>query len=886
MTAPRPPLDAARAALAAGDPEEASRCFARAIATATAAPPTEWRVLLTLVPELDLDLAALAEGLESRDSSLVVMSGAVPLDAPLDGVTVETWHTRRHRDIRLWPVARHDLCARLERTPAEIERDPAPYLGEIAREYGRACVMIDRAADFFDAYIPTKVVYEQGHRLPGAVTRALARQRHVALLALETTPDGRLRWDAVGGTTSAGGVADSLWRRYGDGVDPRAAAVFAAQYLTDGATAGVTPPSPVDEDTAPSLSRRRRIAFLRQTADDAALLTGLRRGWDRQDDVLRTVSAHAEARGDAVVTAVAADGTAPSQLVDADVCVTVSAASGLTAVLMGKEIVLCGRAFYGGQGFTHEVDDDEMLRGAIDRVLDDDVRRNRDGLGQRFAYVYLRETCRPRTTRTVLELLDASVPPPPVEGDTGVTVIVTTIDDSPALRGCLARVRAQADALGAEVLLVVNRPAGHLTPAATRALEALSDRLLLVARPGKAGALNAAVRTARNEILAFTDDDAMPDDGWLDAVTAPLRAPDSPYVGAGGQIQPVFETPPPSWLREILARRDTHFLGPLHFRGNTPHDYVNAPWESSPLGANCAYRRSVLIEVPYPPHLGPNLETGGRGGEDYAVAHRILGRGQRLRYTPEARVYHTVHPDRLTLEFTRERYRLSGEEWVALRTASGQSLPSQATLRQRVAALTPGPLRLLLDGRDRSVRHAFERAEAEGALAALAERGADRADAWPEHPVKKLSAVVVAGKGPDEALARTLDDLVAFADEVVLVGPAAIGDTLVSCERDTVRFFARDDDLPREAWIDFGLDQAFGRMVLLVEPGERITCRRSALRFARALRPIHVFSVMVGRDGRPRRERRLFRPDAARRHATGGLPPKGLALPTRAVRID
>jgi glycosyltransferase involved in cell wall biosynthesis len=281
---------------------------------------------------------------------------------------------------------------------------------------------------------------------------------------------------------------------------------------------------------------------------------------------------------------------------------------------------------------------------------------------------------------------------PALDGNAGpaprVSVVVTACADSAALRICLGRIRTQADALGAELLLVVNAPESALGDARDE-IAKLCDRVLFEPRVGKSNALNAAVAVCRGQVIAFSDDDAEPQAGWLAALVAPLLAPERPVdlVGVGGPVYPLFpERGVARWFREIVESKNTYFLGPRHDLGAEPIDYSldHRARTGVPIGANCAYRREVFAFYQYDPRLGPNRETGLRGGEDSLLGMALMLDGFRLAYVPEARVAHPVHADRTHLEHVRRGYFIQGVEFVRIRNLLGVTLPPPAFFRRKL----------------------------------------------------------------------------------------------------------------------------------------------------------------------------------------------------------
>jgi arylsulfatase A-like enzyme/glycosyltransferase involved in cell wall biosynthesis len=247
------------------------------------------------------------------------------------------------------------------------------------------------------------------------------------------------------------------------------------------------------------------------------------------------------------------------------------------------------------------------------------------------------------------------------------SVILATSGSSDRLAEVLRRAREQADALGGELLLVWNaNPADERRPLAP-GIAALAHRTIVVPDPGKSRALNAGVREARGRICAFLDDDGLPEDGWLAALLEPFVAAE--VGGVGGRVRPVHEDAPPAWYERLSRGRKSYFLGPLHDLGGEPLDYARTSLGVLPLGANCAYRRELLLRLGYATNLGPNSKTGCRGGEDTLLARQVLDLGHRLVYASRAAVMHPVRHERMTPAHVTQAYYWQGVEKVRIRRA-------------------------------------------------------------------------------------------------------------------------------------------------------------------------------------------------------------------------
>jgi GT2 family glycosyltransferase len=141
-------------------------------------------------------------------------------------------------------------------------------------------------------------------------------------------------------------------------------------------------------------------------------------------------------------------------------------------------------------------------------------------------------------------------------------------------------------------------------------------------------------------VVAFVDDDALPIDGWLGALTAPFAS--ERVSVTGGRVRLRFAGDPPAWwdggLADYLAAYD---LGPEAI------DLGPRPWYDAPRALNMAARRSTLLAVGgFDPRLGPRADRPSVG-EEADLCLRLLARGAEVRYVPDAVVEHLVDPSRL-----------------------------------------------------------------------------------------------------------------------------------------------------------------------------------------------------------------------------------------------
>jgi glucosyl-dolichyl phosphate glucuronosyltransferase len=169
-------------------------------------------------------------------------------------------------------------------------------------------------------------------------------------------------------------------------------------------------------------------------------------------------------------------------------------------------------------------------------------------------------------------------------------------------------------------------------------------RYLFESQQGKSYALNAGVREAQGDILAFTDDDVTVDPLWLHNLTAALH--EDRCSGSGGRTLPEQAFSPPPWL----AHEARYALAPLAIfdRGLEPRELDEAPF-----GNNMAFKKSMFEQYGgFRTDLG--VHHGGmdpQKGEDSEFGVRLLSAGERLRYEAAAIVYHAVPANRVQKEY-------------------------------------------------------------------------------------------------------------------------------------------------------------------------------------------------------------------------------------------
>jgi GT2 family glycosyltransferase len=276
-----------------------------------------------------------------------------------------------------------------------------------------------------------------------------------------------------------------------------------------------------------------------------------------------------------------------------------------------------------------------------------------------------------------------------------VSVVVCTRDRSASLARCLASL-ARLDPPAAEVVVVDNAPRDDAT---AEVVAATPFRYVREDRPGLDRARNLGIAEARHDLVAFTDDDAEAEPGWLGAIAAAFADPR--VAGVTGRVLPAsLETP---------AQRLFEAYGDGMSKGDRPRTFDPAALKPAELlraqavgvGANMAFRRAALAAVG---GFDPDLDAGtpAAGAGDLDLFHRLLRAGFLLRYEPAARVR---HHHRRTMDELRRQLRDNGRSYAVylLKIWRHRTVPRPAVIRFAAAwaAWLTGRLALGLLGRHR-----------------------------------------------------------------------------------------------------------------------------------------------------------------------------------------
>jgi glycosyltransferase involved in cell wall biosynthesis len=202
--------------------------------------------------------------------------------------------------------------------------------------------------------------------------------------------------------------------------------------------------------------------------------------------------------------------------------------------------------------------------------------------------------------------------------------------------------------------------------------------ILAEPRVGLSRARNRALAWAAgdDEVLAFVDDDAVVDPGWLGQLTRRWDEAPEEVAVIGGTIRPRFSVAPPAWISDPILPALTVLMRGPEVRDIDPHF-------ESVFGANVSFRAGPLRAIGgFDPALG---HSGGRVffAEEDEAQRALVRIGHTVRYIPDAGVDHVIPASRLTKSsFIERRYKFG----IALGMRGGRA-PGFAARQAAVAAL-------------------------------------------------------------------------------------------------------------------------------------------------------------------------------------------------------
>ena len=291
----------------------------------------------------------------------------------------------------------------------------------------------------------------------------------------------------------------------------------------------------------------------------------------------------------------------------------------------------------------------------------------------------------------------SSIAAPPI-----VSVVIITHNRAEHLERSIASVLAQDSAGVPYELIVIDNASRDLTrevvDAKTRDFPNL--KYVLEPRLGESHARNTGFQTAQCSLVAYLDDDAIANPGWLKQIPIAFAEAGADVACVTGRVDPIWGAPRPPWLHDDLLP----LISAVDW-SPAPGRLTDRQW---PIGANVAFRREALYRVG-----GFSTKLGRRGPSLLSNAEILLylqltAHGYSSYYDPKLAVRHFVAPERLDKRWFRRRAYWQGVSDVILdANFDAKSRPALAWKRfRRFGSLIKHPMHVLalVDPSDDPVR--------------------------------------------------------------------------------------------------------------------------------------------------------------------------------------
>jgi glucosyl-dolichyl phosphate glucuronosyltransferase len=258
------------------------------------------------------------------------------------------------------------------------------------------------------------------------------------------------------------------------------------------------------------------------------------------------------------------------------------------------------------------------------------------------------------------------------------------------LRPAVHSVLSQAsNGPSAEVIIVDNGSTDSTADFARSLCSAFPDvKYLFEPSLGLSHARNSGLHAAQGQYVAFLDDDAIANDGWLSQIPKAFETGGEDIACVGGKVEPIWEKPRPTWLHDDLLS----YVGALDYF----HTPVRMSENTGPFGCNVILRRDVLLRTG-----GFSTALGRKGAsllsnEEFLIYRQLRELGFGIYYDPKICIRHRVHADRVTKAWFKRRAYWQGVSDSILDAQSGVSKLAMGRRRLRqLVAVVCRPKRLL-----------------------------------------------------------------------------------------------------------------------------------------------------------------------------------------------
>lgn len=234
-----------------------------------------------------------------------------------------------------------------------------------------------------------------------------------------------------------------------------------------------------------------------------------------------------------------------------------------------------------------------------------------------------------------------------------ISIIIPTFNGAARIANCLEALLPQIADRDAEILVVNDGSTDNTAEVVGRYP---SVRLITQANAGPAAARNHGARESKGSVILFTDDDCVPMPDWLSAMIEPFKDPE--LVAVKG----VYRTKQTSVVARFvqIEYEDRYRIMARH----PSIDFIDT--------YSAGFRKDKFLEM-----NGYDTSFPVACAEDAELSYRMSARGWKMKFIPEAIVYHT-HPENLR-PYLKKKYKFAFWRVLALRKNPSKSVRDSHT---------------------------------------------------------------------------------------------------------------------------------------------------------------------------------------------------------------
>ena len=347
-----------------------------------------------------------------------------------------------YRGINLFEVTQYQIFVDLQIFKSDIDFFNPAHTQVIKKWFRRAAAFIDYILDSFQIHKYHKVIIFQGYLYESAILRWICIERGIQVVAVENTFNkDRIIWDNISGISVNKNLSRNFLWRYERITDPRVSMnysinfikniklfkqiehrspknnlifnrtgktiFFIGQVLTDASTLfGIndflSPVSIINELVQYVTDRKHTLIIKLHPKElyNTGIYNSLTHRKIIASDPLYSLIMESEN----IIYDHENNFNTYSIIRASDICVTINSQAGLEALLLGKNVITCGEAFYDCLKATHSAQNKRELIYLLDLLLKKGFDEAHIDEVYKFFYIFNEKNCMKRNEKSFLKL--------------------------------------------------------------------------------------------------------------------------------------------------------------------------------------------------------------------------------------------------------------------------------------------------------------------------------------------------------------------------------------------------------------------------------------------------------------------------------------------------